>query len=81
MRIIKQASYNIDTTGHLGSEYLLLLLFFFIFFFNENEQFWLLRMNNFVKDVGFILIIKWLKRPNCYYKALSIIVKILILEL
>lgn len=76
MRIIKQASYNIDTTGHLGSEYLLLL-----FFFNENEQFWLLRMNNFVKDVGFILIIKWLKRPNCYYKALSIIVKILILEL
>lgn len=51
MRIIKQASYNIDTTGHLGSEYLLLL-----FFFNENEQFWLLRMNNFVKDVGFILI-------------------------
>ena len=76
MRIIKQASYNIDTTGHLGSEYLLLL-----FFFNENEQFWLLSMNNFVKDVGFILIIKWLKRPNCYYKALSIIVKILILEL
>lgn len=76
MRIIKQASYNIDTTGHLGSEYLLLL-----FFFNENEQFWLLRMNNFVKDVGFILIIKWVKRPNCYYKALSIIVKILILEL
>ena len=80
MRIIKQASYNIDTTGHLGSEYLL-LPFFYYFFFNENEQFWLLRMNNFVKDVGFILIIKWLKRPNCYYKALSIIVKILILEL
>ena len=53
MRIIKQASYNIDTTGHLGSEYLL----FFFFFFNENEQFWLLRMNNFVKDVGFSLII------------------------
>ena len=54
MRIIKQASYNIDTTGHLrlgvssssSSS----------FFLDENERFWLLRMNNFVKDVGFILI-------------------------
>ena len=81
MRIIKQASYNIDTTGHLRLGVSSSSSSSFFFFLNENEQFWLLRMNNFVKDVGFILIIKWLKRPNCYYKALSIIVKILILEL